>query len=70
VTLVSVISAIAHLGAPALRRVAGIEVEEKLSSALINMYSKCGFIEGAVYVFHKTNSSKSPCGCGKGPWST
>uniref|UniRef100_A0A0E0B4A0 BHLH domain-containing protein n=1 Tax=Oryza glumipatula TaxID=40148 RepID=A0A0E0B4A0_9ORYZ len=29
----------------------GIEVEERLSSALINMYSKCGCIEGAVHVF-------------------
>jgi pentatricopeptide repeat protein len=58
VTLVSVISAIAHLGALAQGLWAhayvlsnGIEVEERLCSALINMYSKCGFIEGAVYVF-------------------
>jgi pentatricopeptide repeat protein len=58
VTLVSVISAIAHLGALAqalwahayvLRN--GIELEERLCSALLNMYSKCGFIEGAVCVF-------------------
>ncbi|XP_062199259.1 pentatricopeptide repeat-containing protein At5g48910-like isoform X2 [Phragmites australis] len=58
VTIVSVISAIAYLGAIALGLWAhayvirkGIEIEEKLTSALINMYSKCGFIEGAVYVF-------------------
>jgi pentatricopeptide repeat protein len=58
VTLVSVVSATAYLGALALGLWAhayvirkGVEVDEKLSSALINMYSKCGFIEGAVYVF-------------------
>ncbi|GJM98526.1 hypothetical protein PR202_ga15549 [Eleusine coracana subsp. coracana] len=66
VTLVSVISAIAHLGALAQGLWAhayvfrkGIEVEEKLSSALINMYSKCGFIEGAVYVFDKIAAKRS-----------
>lgn len=58
VTLVSVISAITYLGALAQGLWAhayvcrkGIEVEERLSSALINMYSKCGCIEGAVHVF-------------------
>ncbi|KAJ1290066.1 hypothetical protein BS78_02G213900 [Paspalum vaginatum] len=65
VTLVTVVSAIAYLGALAqglwahayiLRK--GVEVEEKLSSALINMYSKCGFIEGAVYVFQNTGRNK------------
>jgi pentatricopeptide repeat protein len=30
-----------------------------LSSALLNMYSKCGFIEGAVYVFHNTAGKRS-----------
>ncbi|VAI18608.1 unnamed protein product [Triticum turgidum subsp. durum] len=61
VTLVSVISAIAYLGALAQGLWAHayvcrkeIEVDEKLSSALINMYSKCGFIEGAVYVFENS----------------
>jgi len=58
VTLVSVVSATAYLGALALGLWAhayvirkGVEVDEKLSSALINMYSKCGFVDGAVYVF-------------------
>lgn len=66
VTLVSIISAIAYLGALAQGFWAhayvcrkGIEVEEKLSSALINMYSKCGFIEGAVYVFENSCAMRS-----------
>ncbi|CAN6174670.1 unnamed protein product [Urochloa humidicola] len=66
VTLVSVVSAIAYLGALALGLWAhayvirkGVEVDEKLSSALINMYSKCGFIEGAVYVFENTGGKMS-----------
>ncbi|RCV12095.1 hypothetical protein SETIT_2G241400v2 [Setaria italica] len=66
VTLVSVVSAIAYLGALALGLWAhayvirkGVEVEEKLSSALINMYSKCGFIEGAVYVFENAGEKMS-----------
>ncbi|CAN6182627.1 unnamed protein product [Urochloa humidicola] len=66
VTLVSVVSAIAYLGALALGLWAhayvirkGVEVDEKLSSALINMYSKCGFIEGAVYVFENTGGEMS-----------
>uniref|UniRef100_A0ACD5XTI6 Uncharacterized protein n=1 Tax=Avena sativa TaxID=4498 RepID=A0ACD5XTI6_AVESA len=61
VTLVSIISATAYLGALAQGLWAhtyvcrkGIEVDEKLSSALISMYSKCGFIEGAVYVFENS----------------
>ncbi|WVZ65288.1 hypothetical protein U9M48_014682 [Paspalum notatum var. saurae] len=66
VTLVTVVSAIAYLGALAqglwahayiLRK--GVEVDEKLSSALINMYSKCGFIEGAVYVFENAGRNKA-----------
>ncbi|TVU09911.1 hypothetical protein EJB05_43416, partial [Eragrostis curvula] len=66
VTLLSVISAIAYSGALAqglwahayvLRK--RIEVDEKLSSALINMYSKCGFIEGAVYVFDNIATKRS-----------
>ncbi|KAI4989962.1 hypothetical protein ZWY2020_038325 [Hordeum vulgare] len=66
VTLVSVISAIAYLGALAQGLWAHayvcrkeIEVDEKLSSALINMYSKCGFIEGAVYVFENSCALRS-----------
>lgn len=66
VTLVSIVSAIAYLGALAqglwahayaLRK--GVDIEEKLSSALINMYSKCGFIEGAVYVFENARGKRS-----------
>ncbi|XP_051188230.1 pentatricopeptide repeat-containing protein At5g48910-like [Lolium perenne] len=66
VTLVSVISAIAYMGALAQGLWAhayvcrkGIEVDEKLSSALITMYSKCGFIEGAVYVFENSCALRS-----------
>lgn len=66
VTLVSVVSAIAYLGALALGLWAHayvirnrVEVEEKLSSALISMYSKCGFVEGAVYVFENTGEKMS-----------
>lgn len=66
VTLVSVISAIAYLGALAQGLWAhayvcrkGIEVDERLSSALINMYSKCGFIEGSVYVFENSCAMRS-----------
>ncbi|KAL6656183.1 hypothetical protein ACP70R_007009 [Stipagrostis hirtigluma subsp. patula] len=66
VTLVSVISAIAHLGALALGLWAhayvsrkGIEIDEKLSSALINMYARCGFIDGAVHVFENFGSKMS-----------
>ncbi|KAL6844673.1 hypothetical protein ACP4OV_025332 [Aristida adscensionis] len=66
VTLMSVISAIAYLGALAQGLWAhayvfrkGIEVEEKLSSALIHMYAKCGFIEGAVHVFKNFGAKMS-----------
>ncbi|KAF0913799.1 hypothetical protein E2562_024886 [Oryza meyeriana var. granulata] len=66
VTLVSVISAITYLGALAQGLWAhayvcrkGIQVEERLSSALINMYSKCGYIEGAVYVFENLGAKMS-----------
>ncbi|KAF8694750.1 hypothetical protein HU200_037836 [Digitaria exilis] len=66
VTLVSIVSAITCLGALALGLWAhayvirkGIEVEEKLSSALINMYSKCGFVEAAVYVFENSTAKMS-----------
>ncbi|XP_010943355.1 pentatricopeptide repeat-containing protein At5g48910-like [Elaeis guineensis] len=62
VTLVSVLSALSHLGALGQGQWAhayinrhGIELDENLSSALINMYSKCGCIEGAVYTFEVTN---------------
>uniref|UniRef100_A0A6V7QVX3 DYW domain-containing protein n=1 Tax=Ananas comosus var. bracteatus TaxID=296719 RepID=A0A6V7QVX3_ANACO len=62
VTLVSVLSAITHLGAlgqglwaHAYINRNQIELDENLSSSLINMYSKCGCIEGAVYTFHATN---------------
>ncbi|OAY73752.1 Pentatricopeptide repeat-containing protein [Ananas comosus] len=58
----SVLSAITHLGAlgqglwaHAYINRNQIELDENLSSSLINMYSKCGCIEGAVYTFHATN---------------
>uniref|UniRef100_A0A0D9XES4 DYW domain-containing protein n=1 Tax=Leersia perrieri TaxID=77586 RepID=A0A0D9XES4_9ORYZ len=66
VTLVSVISAITYLGALAQGLWAhayvcrkGIMVEERLSSALINMYSKCGWIEGAVAIFENLGAKMS-----------
>lgn len=58
VTVITVLSAACHLGALdqgkwahayVVRR--GVEVDENLSSALINMYSKCGCIECAVDTF-------------------
>ncbi|KAJ6851510.1 pentatricopeptide repeat-containing protein-like [Iris pallida] len=58
VTLVTVLSAASHLGALALGRWAhayidkhGIELDENLGSSLVNMYSKCGCVEGAVHAF-------------------
>lgn len=58
VTLISILSAASHLGAlgqgkwvHAYMDRNGVELDENLSSALINMYSKCGCIEGAVHVF-------------------
>eukprot|EP00268_Persea_americana_P013766 TRINITY_DN16119_c1_g1_i1.p1 TRINITY_DN16119_c1_g1~~TRINITY_DN16119_c1_g1_i1.p1 ORF type:complete len:673 (+),score=108.59 TRINITY_DN16119_c1_g1_i1:108-2126(+) len=62
VTLISVLSAIAHLGALAQGRWVhayidkhGIELNENLGSALISMYAKCGCLEGAVQAFERTN---------------
>ncbi|KAI7995217.1 Pentatricopeptide repeat-containing protein [Camellia lanceoleosa] len=61
VTLVSVLTAIAHLGAlaqgkwvHAYIRKHGIELDENLGSALVNMYSKCGFLDGATEAFSET----------------
>jgi len=61
VTLVSVLTAIAHLGAlaqgkwiHAYIRKHGIEVDENLGSALVNMYSKCGCLDGAMEAFDET----------------
>ncbi|KAG9445866.1 hypothetical protein H6P81_011994 [Aristolochia fimbriata] len=61
VTLVSVLSAIACLGAlsqgkwvHAYIEKRGIELDQNLGSALINMYSKCGCIEGAIDAFNGT----------------
>ncbi|KAF9593770.1 hypothetical protein IFM89_025395 [Coptis chinensis] len=61
VTLVSVLSAVACLGALAQGRWIhgyidrnGIELDENLGSALINMYAKCGCLEGAVQAFDET----------------
>lgn len=62
VTLISVLSAVAYLGALAQGRWLhayidkhGIELNENLGSALISMYSKCGCLEGAIQAFEKTN---------------
>ncbi|RRT69732.1 hypothetical protein B296_00033288 [Ensete ventricosum] len=62
VTLISVLSAVTQLGAlgqgqwvHAYIKRHGIELDENLSSALINMYSKCGCIEGAIYTFEMTH---------------
>ncbi|KAI0504416.1 hypothetical protein KFK09_015368 [Dendrobium nobile] len=58
ITLISVLSAASHLGAlgqgkwvHAYINRHRVELDENLSSALINMYSKCGCIEGAIHVF-------------------
>ncbi|XP_064954907.1 pentatricopeptide repeat-containing protein At5g48910-like [Musa acuminata AAA Group] len=62
VTLISVLSAVTQLGAlgqgqwvHAYIKRHCIELDENLSSALINMYSKCGCIEGAIYTFETTH---------------
>ncbi|XP_052170520.1 pentatricopeptide repeat-containing protein At5g48910-like [Diospyros lotus] len=61
VTLVSVLTAIAHLGAlaqgkwiHAYIRKQRIGLDENLGSALVNMYSKCGCLEGATLAFNET----------------
>lgn len=58
ITLVSILSAASHLGVLGQGKWVhayidrnGVELDENLSSALINMYSKCGCVEGAVHVF-------------------
>ncbi|XP_072986049.1 pentatricopeptide repeat-containing protein At5g48910-like [Typha latifolia] len=58
VSLVSVLSAVAHLGAVGQGLWAHayidrnkIEIDENLCSALIHMYSKCGYIGGAICTF-------------------
>ncbi|OVA15413.1 Pentatricopeptide repeat [Macleaya cordata] len=62
VTLISVLSAVASLGALAQGRWVhayidkhGIELDENLGSALINMYAKCGCLDGAIHAFRKTS---------------
>ncbi|XP_057962252.1 pentatricopeptide repeat-containing protein At5g48910-like [Malania oleifera] len=62
VTLISVLTAVAHLGALAQGKWVHayiskqrIEVDENLGSALITMYSKCGCLDGAIEAFHETN---------------
>ncbi|KAE9451125.1 hypothetical protein C3L33_16984, partial [Rhododendron williamsianum] len=61
VTLVSMLTAIAHLGAlaqgkwvHAYIRKHGIELDENLGSALVNMYSKCGCLDQAMEAFDET----------------
>nr|CAD1816851.1 unnamed protein product [Ananas comosus var. bracteatus] len=58
VSIVSVLPAIAHLGALSRGRSIhsyviklGIELDSILGSALLDMYSKCGCIEGAIRIF-------------------
>ncbi|XP_058103426.1 pentatricopeptide repeat-containing protein At3g29230-like [Magnolia sinica] len=58
--LVSVLSSCAHLGAleqgiwiHAYIEKHGIEVDDVLGSSLIDMYSKCGFLQGSRMVFDK-----------------
>ncbi|KAJ4962114.1 hypothetical protein NE237_022024 [Protea cynaroides] len=61
VTLISLLSAVSYLGALAQGRWIhayidkhGIELDQNLGSALINMYAKCGCLEGAVQAFRQT----------------
>lgn len=60
VTLVSVLPAISHLGALELGKWVhlyadknGIEIDDVLGSALIDMYSKCGSVDKALQVFER-----------------
>ncbi|GAB4845523.1 Pentatricopeptide repeat-containing protein At5g48910 [Ancistrocladus abbreviatus] len=60
ITLLSVLPAISHLGALDLGKWVhlyaeknGIEIDDVLGSALIDMYSKCGSIEKALQVFER-----------------
>ncbi|KAI3953644.1 hypothetical protein MKW98_017468 [Papaver atlanticum] len=62
VTLISVLSAVAHLGALAqgswLHSYIDknhINLDENLGSALINMYAKCGCLDGAIQAFENTS---------------
>lgn len=66
VTMINVLTAVTHLSALGQGKWVhayigrnGIELDEKLGSALINMYSKCGCIEGAVYAFDVVTIRKS-----------
>ncbi|PSS28931.1 Pentatricopeptide repeat-containing protein [Actinidia chinensis var. chinensis] len=61
VTLVSVLTAVTQLGAlaqgkwvHAYIRKHGIELDDNLGSALVNMYSKCGCVDGAIEAFDET----------------
>ncbi|KAJ4826724.1 Pentatricopeptide repeat-containing protein [Turnera subulata] len=67
VTLVSVLPAISRLGALELGKWVhlyaernGIEIDDVLGSALIDMYSKCGSIEKAVQVFEEICKKRNP----------
>ncbi|KAF6171354.1 hypothetical protein GIB67_009495 [Kingdonia uniflora] len=64
VTLISVLSACAQMGALAQGRWVhayidknGVELDENLGSALVNMYAKCGCLEGAVQAFCQSRKS-------------
>ncbi|KAA8532831.1 hypothetical protein F0562_033052 [Nyssa sinensis] len=61
VTLISILAAVAHLGAlaqgrwvHACTRKQRIKLDEKLGSALVHMYSKCGCLDGAMEAFNET----------------
>lgn len=63
VTLISALTAISHLGALAHGKWVHayiskhkIELDGNLSSSLINMYSKCGCLDGAVKAFEETKT--------------
>ncbi|KAK9105291.1 hypothetical protein Scep_022135 [Stephania cephalantha] len=66
VTLVSVLSAVSQSGALAqgkwihsyIKR-NGLDLDENLGSAMINMYAKCGCLEGAIEVFNETKNKRS-----------
>ncbi|KAL8137642.1 hypothetical protein V2J09_003643 [Rumex salicifolius] len=61
VTLISVLTAAAHMGTLGIGQWvhscilrSNIDVDENLGSALVNMYAKCGCMEGAINAFSMT----------------
>ncbi|XP_047320087.1 pentatricopeptide repeat-containing protein At5g48910-like isoform X2 [Impatiens glandulifera] len=62
VTLISVLTAVAHSGSLSLGKwlhmyikKQRMEIDGNLGSALVNMYSKCGYLDGAVQAFKETS---------------